>query len=132
MTDQNGYTNYNYYYYRYWNSSANAYYYTYSSSMGGTRYDLTLNYEMSYKGNYSGHVGYVKPGGGYYKFSGELWFLASTNWVPAVTHTEWRYRDRAKVYTYYFKKVEQQESATEVAESDTISNVQKWVQYVSK
>lgn len=132
VTDQNGYTNYNYYYYRYWNSSANAYYYTYSSSMGGTRYDLTLNYEMSYKGNYSGHVGYVKPGGGYYKFSGELWFLASTNWVPAVTHTEWRYRDRAKVYTYYFKKVEQQESATEVAESDTISNVQKWVQYVSK
>ena len=131
VTDQNAYTSYNYYYYRYWNSGAGKYYYTYSSSMGGTKYTMSLNYQMQWKGDYSGHAGYVKPGGGHYNFSGELWFLEYTNVVPAVTHTEWRYRDRQKVYTYYFKKVEQQESATKVEESDTISNVQRWVQYVN-
>ena len=132
VTDQAAYTNYNYYYYRYWNASAGKYYYTYSSSMGGTKYTITLTSPMGYCGTYSGHTGYVRAGGGYYNFSGEIWFLESTTAVPARTHTEWRYRDRSKIYTYYFKKVEQKESDTEVSETDSISNVQRWVRYVNK
>ena len=43
----------------------------------------------------------------------------------------WRYRDRNKVYTYYFKKNEERESATYPTE-DSISNIREWVQYRAK
>ena len=46
--------------------------------------------------------------------------------------TYYRYRDRSKVYTYYFSKVEAKESSTAVSPSDTVSNVQEWVKYISK
>lgn len=46
--------------------------------------------------------------------------------------TQYRYRDRSKVYTYYHKKVEQKESKTEVTASSTISNVKKYVKYIAK
>lgn len=54
-------------------------------------------------------------------------------------HTEYRYRDRSKVYTYYFQKTEAKESTTEVKESintnapsESITNVKKWVKYINK
>lgn len=46
--------------------------------------------------------------------------------------TQYRYRDRSKVYTYYHKKVEQKESKTEVTASSSISNVKKYVKYIAK
>jgi len=48
--------------------------------------------------------------------------------------TEWRYRDRSKVWTYYFRRNLSKESATyPVAPSGCdISNVQEWVQYREK
>lgn len=46
--------------------------------------------------------------------------------------TQYRYRDRSKVYTYYHKKVEQKESKTEVTASSAISNVKKYVKYIAK
>lgn len=51
------------------------------------------------------------------------------------SRTEYRYRD--KVYTYHFTKTESMESLTEVTEgvvdsNNTISNVQKWIQYRAK
>ena len=52
------------------------------------------------------------------------------------TRTEYRYRNL--VYTYYFTKTESLESATEITEGSTssdnesISNIQKWVQYRAK
>jgi len=60
------------------------------------------------------------------------WFYSGSNYVAAVTHTEYRYADRSKVYTYYYQKIEAKESSTEVSASDTISNVKKWVQYTVK
>ncbi|MGN0005155.1 MAG: InlB B-repeat-containing protein, partial [Candidatus Gastranaerophilaceae bacterium] len=100
VTDKAAYTNYNYYYYRYWNSSANCYYYTYAAN--GTKYTKTLTSPMSYYATYDGHKAYVKSGGGYYNFSGEIWFLSSTSNVAAQTHKEYRYADRSKIYTYHF------------------------------
>ncbi len=47
-------------------------------------------------------------------------------------YTQYTYRDRYKIYTYYFKKVESKESSTEVRTSDSISNVNKWVRYIEK
>ena len=102
VQDSAAYTLYNWYYYRYWNSSAGMYYYTYSSSMGGTRYDWQTNYCLPQIGTYSGHAGYKPPGGK--NFASEIWFLASTQNVPASSHTEWRYRDATKGYTYYWYK----------------------------
>lgn len=104
VTDQAAYTNYNYYYYRYYNSDVGGYLYTYSSGMGGTKYTKTLTSPMKYYNTYSGHDAYCKGNGEYYYFSGELWYLESTNNVPAVTHSEWYYQTRSKTTRYYFEK----------------------------
>lgn len=45
--------------------------------------------------------------------------------------TEYRYRDRSKVWTYYFKRDLSLESSTNPS-GDNISNVQEWVQYRTK
>lgn len=64
-------------------------------------------------------------------------FTRTVTDTPA--HTEYRYRDRSKVYTYYFSKTEAKESATAVKESinnnapsESITNVKKWVKYINK
>lgn len=126
VQDSGAYTLYNWYYYRYYNTSARTYYYTYSSSMGGTRYDWQTNYCLPYYNTYSGHAAYRVAGGK--NFASELWFLASTQNVPASYHTEWRYRDATKGYTYYWSRwkdwtawstVEAQESDTSKVETRT-------------
>lgn len=118
VQDSAAYTLYNWYYYRYYNTSAGTYYYTYSSSMGGTRYDWQTNYCLPQIGTYSGHAGY-KPAGGK-NFASEIWFLASTQNVGATSHTEWRYRDASKGYTYYWNRWKDWSdwSTTEATESD--------------
>lgn len=106
VTDSAAYTKYNLYYYRYWNTTYNKYYYTYGSGMGGTKYTRTVkSTEVKFYKDYENgkYKGYVKNSG-YYNFNGEVWFLSSTENVPAKTHTEYRYRDRSKIYTYYFYK----------------------------
>ncbi len=119
VQDSGAYTLYNWYYYRYYNSSARTYYYTYSSSMGGTRYDWQTTYALPYYNTYSGHAAYRVSGGK--NFASELWFLASTQNVPASYHTEWRYRDATKGYTYYWSRWKDWSSwsTTEAKESDT-------------
>ena len=52
--------------------------------------------------------------------SAPCWYYEWTRTVVA---------DRSKSYTYLFKKVEQKESTSEIQESDSVSNVQKWVKY---
>lgn len=111
VTDSNAYTINNYYYYRYWNSSAGTWYYTYSSAMGGTKYTFSQKSgdspAMYTYGVYDGHQGYRlnNNNGGYgVNFNAEIWFLESTTNVPATSHTEWRYRDRSQIYTYYYYK----------------------------
>ena len=111
VTDSNAYSVNNYYYYRYYNSSARAYYYTYSSSMGGTKYTFSQADgsapAMYYYTSYNGHAAYRlnnNNGGRGVNFDNEVWFLESTSNVPATSHTEWRYRDRGKNYTYYYYK----------------------------
>ncbi len=96
------YTKYNWYYYRYWNTYHNAYYYTYSPNMGGTRYTWQTDYVLPEIGVYDGIKGY-KPQGGK-NFSAEIWFLESTENVPATSKTQYSYRDRSMNTTYYFKR----------------------------
>ena len=49
-----------------------------------------------------------------------------------VNHTEWRYRDRSKKYTYYWKKVDSLVSETEITAGGDISNVKHMVKYIVK
>lgn len=132
VTDRAGYTNYKYYIYR--TSDGWGYgtqnYYTGSAHGSCTVYDeINLSYALSVHD--SGLGTYGPYNSSKFSHSGDsYWFSGGSWWVPAVTHTEYRYADRAKIYTYYYQKIEAKESTTEVAASDTISNVQKWVQYV--
>ena len=134
VTDRAGYTNYRYYVWR--TSDGWGYgtqnYYTGSKHGSCTVYDeINLSYALSV---YDSSLGTYGPyNSSKFSHSGDsYWFSGGSWWVAPVTHTEWRYRDRSKVYTYYHTKTEAKESYTEVKASDTISNVQKWVQYRAK
>lgn len=80
---------------------------------------------------YSGQVG-----GNYNTYGDDganAWYNEWTQQVQTGGgYTEYQYRDRYKIYTYYFKKTESKESATQVTSSDSISNVKKWVMYIEK
>ena len=79
----------------------------------------------------SGSQQSVQMGGTFYMYDNNHWFNEQTRQVIVTNaYTQYRYRDRSKVYTYYFKKTESKESDTEVKESNEITNVQKWVKYV--
>ena len=56
-----------------------------------------------------------------------IWWWDKYNY----TRTEYRYRDRSKIYTYYYSKVESKES-TSYPTGDNISNIQEYVQYRTK
>ncbi|MBR2884441.1 MAG: InlB B-repeat-containing protein [Clostridia bacterium] len=101
------YTKYNLYYYRYWNANYNKYYYTYSSSMGGTYYSISVNSnDVKYWGSSGGYSGYVKNSG-YYKFSGEVWWLGSSETVPATYRTKYTWRNVTTNYTHNFYQWEE-------------------------
>lgn len=44
-------------------------------------------------------------------------------------YTQYRYRERSKIYTYYFRKTETKESSTQVTAGGNISNVREYVKY---
>lgn len=73
-----------------------------------------------------------QAGGNFNLYGNNQWFNQSTRSVVVTNaYTRYRYRDRSLIYTYHLQKVEEKESSVKVAESDMISNVQRWVQYVT-
>lgn len=88
--------------------------------------DEQLNYYGSQDSNQYGHFDI-------WGTNSNAWYNQSTRQVQTGGgYTEYQYRDRYQIYTYYFKKVESKESLTEVRTSDSISNVNKWVRYIEK
>ena len=63
-------------------------------------------------------------------YFGEHWYANLYFWDSSNVEsaTQWRYRDRSKIYTYYYKKTESKEASTEPS-GDNITNVQEYVQY---
>lgn len=131
VTDVAAFTRYHYQYWRYWNSAQNQYMYMYNGNNGGERKETytdgspmawykTVNGAPYDSGYFPGYVIY---------YNHELWYYWYEETIPAQTHMEWRYRDRSKVWTYYYQLIEAKESETEILPSDTISNVQHWVQF---
>ena len=113
VQDSAGGTINNYYYWRY--ISGGAVWYTYSASYaqarGGKKYTFSQRVgdapAMYYVQSVDGHAEYQlknNNGGKGVYFDNEWWFLESTSSTPATYHTEYRYADRQKVYTYNFEK----------------------------
>lgn len=132
VTDSNAYTESIFFYYK----SPTALAFSYRDEWGGRgvyyqyiqrSYDAL---KMRVIGNYEGRNKYYIGSAGC-NFSSECWFLKQERTVPAVTHKEYRYADRHKIYTYYLQKVENKESSVPIDSGDNVSNVQKWVKYVS-
>lgn len=133
VTDQAAYTSYKYWIYR----TPDGYGYGtqgYNTGSHGscTRYDeININYALSCVNSSLGLYGYYDSSMFSHGYDNQ-WFSGGSTWHAAVTHTEWRYRDRSKVYTYYFEKYDPKESDTEITAGGNISNVQHWVKYIVK
>lgn len=103
---------------------------TYSGYYCGT-YQSTgwLDYRLTVKAYPDGRARY----GSYGSVNPDYWYNEQSRQVQVTAaYTQYRYRDRSLIYTYYHTKIESFESNTEIIATDTISNVQKWVQYVTK
>lgn len=130
VTDRAGYTNYKYWIYR---TSDGWGYGTQNYDTGShgrcTIYDeINLNYSLPVHNSSLGTYGPYNSSK--FSHSGDsYWFSGGSWWVAPVTHTEYRYRDRSLVYTYYYKKSESLESASDPTGQNNVSNVQEWVQY---
>ena len=130
VTDRDGYTNYRYWIYR--TSDGYGYgtknYNTGSKHGACTKYDeINLTYALSSTNSSLGLYGYYNSGMFSHGYDNQ-WFFGESSWVPAQTHTEYRFRDKEIVTTYYHTKQESVTSYVEVTAGDGISNVQKWVQ----
>lgn len=74
---------------------------------------------------------YSNQVGGYFNIYGNEWFNETTRQVTVQNaYTQYRYRDRSKIYTYTLSKVDHLESEEKPEESTDISNVKQWVKYV--
>lgn len=122
-------TTYYNYYHRHINSTSCSPSYTQAQWDAGQVHLIKLTYQLEYKGTSSESS--KKPYYGYYKLDGcpNIWYQCATFETYENTYgTRWYYQE--PIYTYYFYRMENKESAIEVAASDTVSNVQKWVKYV--
>lgn len=104
VTDQAGYTQYRYW--RYINSTnGNLGSYTFGTyGWAGVCYnyqEIYLNYALTLKDSKNGLYGEALYNGGF-RAARNGWFFGESTWIPAVTHTEYRYQDRTKIYTYKF------------------------------
>lgn len=127
-------TVYHYYYYSTGPTDGNTSY-TDTSTYGHVRSTVTFDSELPTSGSVSGHTKYKwsnhhNTGKYMYVYADSPYTtqeVVSTNYK-----TQYRYRDRSLVYTYYFKKVEGKETTSDPTGQTNVSNVQKWVKYIVK
>ncbi len=110
VTDKEGYNEYRYLRYRlsggtrvHWCASCGKKYF------GGTWYaqytDWSINRKTQLNDNNYGrcsHTNYEYVSR--YGTENSPYYFEESRWIAPVTHTEYRYRDRSKVYTYYYYK----------------------------
>ena len=93
-----------------------------------------LDYQLEYQGVGSSS-GYKQYGKGAIDGCPIYWYNEQSrqvdNYNSPVYKTQYSYRDRSKIYTYYFTKDESKESTTYPTGND-ISNIQEYVQYRTK
>ena len=125
VTDRAAYTEYRYY--RYVNSAG-----TYGSDTYGyngcyTLQEITLDDQLTWQKNVGVDLygPYVYNGNTYLK---NIWIYKGATQIPAVTHQEYRYRERTLQYSTECDLV----SWSEVTAGNGISNVRKYVKYRPK
>lgn len=111
-------------------------------SYGGNLYTYTFDYELEKQaGKDYSYTLWCNCGGEYHTVwrygSLDMYAMPYTEsvWVSDNYKTQYRYRDRSKVYTYYFKKVENDLESYQMPTNGsnyTVSNIQEWVQYRPK
>lgn len=77
---------------------------------------------------------------GYVRGHGTAYYIAAGRgedfvplYVSSIAYkTQYAYRDRSKVYTYYFYKDIDKESTSDPTGQSNVSNVVKWVKYRAK
>lgn len=127
VSDNNGYQVWVYYYWKdpsrfdfsYYNEGGNWQYYEF------TKTSIDSHPAFRVIGSYNGQTKYYVGDYGCH-FRSECWFLKNSYTVQPTTHTEMRYRDGTKGYTYYWNKwgdwsewstAKAEESATKKAET---------------
>lgn len=124
-----------YHYYYYSKSETNGYTsYTSTDAYGRNRYTVTFDYALPQDGTIAGYQKYKwnnHHGTGKYMFVYADSPYTTQEVVSTNYKTQYRYRDRSLIYTYYYKKTENIES-TSYPSGDNISNIQEWVQYRAK
>lgn len=120
-------------YRRYFKYHNNSYYLRYDRDPITVSVDTFRGLNSYAEGSWYGYASNVQ---GYIMGPGTGYAGDATDWVPMFVvsenyKTQWRYRDRSKIYTYYLQKIENGES-NNVPSGDGITNVQEWVQYRAK
>ncbi len=121
------------------------YYYSKAETNGDTSYTKSNSYPNRYTVTFEKALSTTTEGASVpltkYKWtnhhgSGKYMFVYAddpyTTQEVASYKTQYRYRDRSLIYTYYFKKVESKESTTNPTGQTNVSNVKEWVLYRAK
>lgn len=101
-----------------------------SSKLTYNKYSGGMDYYVGPEGHF-GNTNYFRADG----YAGGLTPFERDRWIEqgyTQEWTEWRYRDRSKVYTYYFKRDINDKKSPTYPTGDNISNIQEWVQYRTK
>lgn len=87
--------------------------------------DLSDGSTLQLYGNYAGEYG---------TYLQRLWIYGgkTTEDVKTGSHTEYRYRDRSKTVTYYYKRTVNKEATSDPTGQSNVSNVKKYVKYRAK
>lgn len=108
VTDSAAYTRYNFYRYVHWvDGLLYSSYGWYNNTSKYQSFSVTSLAGWSYQGIVGGKEQYTGTRMDYYGGTGSgnsIWYLSSTETVPAVTHTEWYYQTRTKTITYHYYK----------------------------
>lgn len=134
VTDREGYTNYHYWIYR----ASDGYGcgtkgYITSKGKKCTEYDeIDLTYPLGTE-IVDNVILYGKYDSSMFSHSWDCyWFFGGSTWVDAVTHTEYKYRDRSKIYTYYYYRDLDKETTSDPTGQSNVSDVVRYVRYQAK
>lgn len=98
---QASYTRSIYYHYKWWDADTYSWKYSYGTAEGGTYHEKSTDEgSFSYSHKYNGYTAYncsTSPGD-------EYWYFKESETVPEISGMQYRYREKMKTITYYYKR----------------------------
>ena len=105
--------------------------YTWNGKVCNVFEDIVLDYRLSKMKNSGGVEVYGEHTCTQNHSWCKYWLWEEEIYHPEVSHMEYRYRTRSKVYTFYYTKTENKESTTDPTGGTGVSNVKEYVRYVT-